>query len=116
MALIGEKLASNAALYEVLCVCSGSGPKETRTEGLTSKGPSCGVMATKTSVYFSQELSSLFFGDTSSKDSGITFLVELSFMNLVGFRPSNVATRLILVLRELLRESWIKGSSGVRPV
>ena len=35
------------------------------------------------------------------KDSGSTFLVELSFMNLVGFRASNDATSLILVLREL---------------
>ena len=64
MALIGKKLASNAALYEVLCVCSGSGPKETRTEGLTYKGPSDSVMSTKTGVYFCQELPSFFFEDT----------------------------------------------------
>ena len=75
MDLIGEELASNAALYEVLCVCLGRRPKETCTEGLTYKGPSCGVMATKNSMYFSQKLSSLFFGDTSLKDSGSTFLV-----------------------------------------
>ena len=56
MALIGKELASNAALYEVLCICSGRGPKETCTEGLPYKGPSCDVMATKTSVYFGQEL------------------------------------------------------------
>ena len=64
MALIGEKLASNTALYEVLCVCSVCGPKETHTEGLTYKGLSGGIVATKTGVYFSQELLSLFFGDT----------------------------------------------------
>ena len=75
MALIGKKLASNTTLYEVLCICSGRGPKETYAEGLTYKGPSCGVMAAKTSVYFSQELLSLVFGDASLKDSSSTFLV-----------------------------------------
>ena len=75
MALIDEKLTSNTTLYEVLCICSGRGPKETRTEGLAYKGPSCGVMTAKTIVYFSQELLSLFFGDASLKDSGSTFLV-----------------------------------------
>ena len=75
MALIGEKLASNIALYEVLCVCSGRGPKKTSTEGLTYKGPSCSVMATKTNVYFSQELPPFFFGDTPLECSGSTFLL-----------------------------------------
>ena len=75
MALISKKLASNAALYEVLCICSGRGPKETRTKGLAYKGLGCGMMAAKTSMYFSQELSSLVFGDTSLKDLGSTFLV-----------------------------------------
>ena len=75
MALIGEKLASNTALYEVLCVCSGRGPKETHKEGLTYKGPSCSVMATKIGMYLSQELLSLFFGYTFLKYSSGTFLV-----------------------------------------
>ena len=75
MALIGKKLASDTALYEVLCVCSDRGPKETRTEGLTYKGPSCGMMAIKTGVYFSQDLSSFFFGDTPLEYSGGTFVV-----------------------------------------
>ena len=76
--------------------------KKTRVEGFTYKGPGCGMMSAKTSVYFRQELSSLFFGDTSSKDSGSTFLVQFSFMNFVGFRMSNDATGLSLVLRELI--------------
>ena len=75
MALISEKLASNAALYEVMCICPGRGPKETRGEGFTYKGPGWGMMAAKTSVNFSQELPSLVFGDTSLKDPGSTFLV-----------------------------------------
>ena len=98
MALIGEKLASYTTLEKVLCIHSSHRPEKTSTEGLTYKGPSCGMMAAKTSVYFSQELSSLLFGDTSLKDSGSTFHVEFSFMNLVGFRASNDATSLILVL------------------
>ena len=61
MALIGKRLASNTALYEVMCICSGRGPKETCS----------------------------------------TFLVEFSFMNSVGFRTSNYATGLVLVIREL---------------
>ena len=59
------------------------------------------MMIAKTSMDFGQELPPLFFGDTSLKDSGSTFLVEFSFMNLVGFRASNDAMSLILVLREL---------------
>ena len=58
MALIGEELASDTELDQVLCICSGCRPKETCTEGLTYKGPSCGVMATKTGVYFRQEVPS----------------------------------------------------------
>ena len=102
MAFISEKLASNTVLYKVLCICLGRGPKETHTEGLAYKGPSCGVMATKTSVYFSQELTSLFFEDTSLKDSGGTFLVQFSFMNLLGLRATNVTTGLSLILGELI--------------
>ena len=85
MTLIGEKLTSYAALYKVLCICSGHWPKETCTEGLTYEGPSYGVVATETSMYFGQELPSLLYGDTSLKNSSSTFLVEFSFMNLIGF-------------------------------
>ena len=96
-----------------MCVCSGRRPEETCTEGLTYKGPSRGVVTTETSMDFSQELSSLFFEDTSLKDSGSAFLVELSVMDLVGFRTPNNAASLILVLREL---SPIKiGQEGFGP-
>ena len=101
MALVCKRLATDATLNEVLCVCSGRRPVETYTEGLAYKGPSCGVVAAKTSGDLGQELPPLFFGDTSLKDSGSTFLVELSFMNSVGFRSSNDPSSLILVLKEL---------------
>ena len=82
-------------------------------EGLTYKGPSCGLMAAKTSMDFSQELPPLFLGDTSLKYSGSAFLVEFSFVNLVGFRAPDNAARLILVCREF---SPIKvGQEGFGP-
>ena len=101
MALIGEKLASHTMLDEVLCICSGRRPEETGTEGFTYKGPSRGVVTAETSMDFGQELPSLFFGDTSLEDSSSAFLVELSVMDLVGFRVPNNAASLILILREL---------------
>ena len=101
MALIGKELASNTVLYKGMCICLGRGPEEAYMEGFAYKGPSCGVMAAEASMYFSQELPPLLFGDTSLKDSGSAFLVELSFMNLVGFRALDDASSLILVLREL---------------
>ena len=102
MALIGKELAPDTALYKGPCICSGLGPKETYTEGLAYEGLSCGVMATEASMYFSQELPPLLFGDTSLKNSSSAFLVEFSFMNFVGLRTSNYATSLVLVIRELL--------------
>ena len=59
------------------------------------------MMTAKSSMDFGQELPPLFFGDTSLQDSGSTFLVEFSFMNLIGFRTWDDTTSLILVLREL---------------
>ena len=70
-------------------------------ERLAYKGPSRGVVAAETGMNFSQELPPLFLGDTSLKYSGSAFLVELSVMDLVGFRAPNNAASLILVLREL---------------
>ena len=99
MALIGEKLAPYTTLDEVLCICSGRRPEKTSTKGLTYEGPSCGVMAAKASMYFGQELPPLLFGDTSLKDSSSALLVELSFVNFVGFRASNYVMGLILVIR-----------------
>ena len=113
MALVGEELASDAALDKVMCICSGCRPIKPCTEGLANKGPSCSVVLVKTGMNLSQELPPLFFGDTSLKDSGSTFLVELSVMDLVGFRTPNNAASLILVLREL---SPIKvGQEGFGP-
>ena len=102
MALVGEELASNAALDEVLCICSGRRPIKPCTEGLANKGPSCGVVPAKTGVNLSQELPPLLLGDTSLKDSGITFLIEFSFMDFVSFRAPDNASCFILVFGELL--------------
>ena len=98
MALVCKELATDATLNKVLCVCSGRRPIETCTEGLAYKGPSCGVVAAKSSMNFCQKLSSFLFGDAPLKDSGCAFLIKLSLMDLVGFRLPHYATCLILVL------------------
>ena len=54
VALICKKLATNAMLDEVLCVCSGCRLVETCAEGLAYKGPSCGVVAAESSMNFGQ--------------------------------------------------------------
>ena len=54
--MVGEELASNATLDEVLRVCTGRGPIKSCTEGLADKCPSCGVVAAETGLNFSQEL------------------------------------------------------------
>ena len=113
MALVGEKLASDTMLEEVLCVCSGRWPVETCTEVLAYKGPSCGVVSVESGMNFSQELLPFFLRDTSLKYFSSTFLVEFSFMDPVGFRMPNNAASLILILREL---SPIKvGQEGFGP-
>ena len=84
MALIGKEFASDATLDKVLCICSSRRPTKPCMEGLANKGPSCGVVTAESGMNFSQELSPLFLGYTSLKDSGGAFLVELSIMNLVG--------------------------------
>ena len=101
MALIGEELPSETTLDKVLRICSGRQPEETSTENLAYKIPGCGVVIAKTSMDFGQKLTSFLFGDTSLKYSDSTLLVELSFINLVGFRAPNDASSLILGLREL---------------
>jgi hypothetical protein len=102
MTLIGEKLTSHTTLDKGLCVCSGRWPEKTCPESFAYEGLSCGVMAAQTSMYFSQELSSLLFGDTPLENSGSAFLVQFTFMNFVGFRTPNYATGLILIIRKLL--------------
>ena len=113
MALVGEKLTSDATLDKVLCVCSGRRPIETCMEGLAYEGPSHGMVTAKTSMNFSQELPPFFLRDTSLKYSGSTFLVEFSLVNLVGIRAPHNAARLILILKEF---SPIKvGQEGFGP-
>ena len=102
MALVGEKLTSDAMLDKVLCVYWGRWPIETCTEGLAYEGLSRGVVTAKTSMNFSQELPPFFLRDTSLKYSGSTFLVELSIVNLVGLRTPENAASLILVSGKLL--------------
>ena len=99
MALVGENLASDATLDKVLCVCSGRRPVETCTEGLAYKGPSCGVVAAKSSMNFCQKLPSFLFRDAPLKESGSAFLIKLSLVDLVGFRPMHNATCPVWVLR-----------------
>ena len=100
MALVGEKLASDTMLDKVMCVCSGCRPIKPSTEGLANESLSCGVVSTKTGVNFCQKLPPLLLGDTSLKDSGSAFLIELSIVNLVGLRTPDNAASLILVLGE----------------
>ena len=52
MALIGEKLATDAMLDEVLCVCSGCRPVKTCLEGLAYKYPSCSVVLAESGMDF----------------------------------------------------------------
>ena len=79
--MVCKKLATDATLDKVLCVCSGHRLVKTCTEGLAYKGPSRGVVTTETGMNFSQELPPLFLGYTSLKDSGGAFLIEISIMN-----------------------------------
>ena len=99
MALVCEKLATDATLNEVLCVCPGGRPIKTCTEGLAYKSPSCGVVAAQSSMNFCQKLPSFLFGDAPLKDSGSAFLIKFSLVDLVGFRPSHNAMCLVWVLR-----------------
>ena len=102
MALVGEKLASDAMLDKVLHVCSGHWPIETYTEGLAYKGPSRGMVTAETDMNFSQELPPFFLGDTSLKYSSSAFLVEFSLVNFVGFRvPQNFYRRVKNVCQPL---------------
>ena len=98
MDLVGQELASDKALDEVLCVCPGRRPIKSCTEGLAYKGPGCGVVAAESGMGFCQKLPPFLFGDAPLKDSGSAFLIKLSLVDLVGFRLSHYAACLILVL------------------
>ena len=113
MALVGEKLASDAMLDKVLCVCLSRRLIETCMEGLAYKGLSHGVVTAETGMNFSQEMPPFFLGDASLKYSGSAFLIEFSVVNLVGFQVPDNSASLILILREFAR---IKvGQEGFSP-
>ena len=102
MALICKKLATDAMLDEVLCICSGCRPVETCKEGLAYKGPSCGVVAAESGMNFGKELPPFLFGDARLEHSGRSFLIKLSLVDLICFRAPHNATCLILFLRVFL--------------
>ena len=100
--MVCKKLATDATLDKVLCVCSGRQPIETCMEGLAYKGPSCGVMATKSGMDFCQKLPPFLFRDAPLKDSGGASLIKLSLVDLVGFRPPHNATARPVDLRRMV--------------
>ena len=102
MALVCKKLATDATLDKVLCICSGRRPVKTCTEGLAYKGPSCGVVAAESGMNFCQKLLPFLFGDAPLKDFGSAFSIQLSLVDLVGFRSPHYAACLILVLGKFL--------------
>ena len=102
MALVCEKLATDASLDQVLSVCPGRRPIKACTEGLAYKGPGCSVMTTESGMNFSQEVPPFLFGDAPLKDSGSAFLIKLSLVDFVGFGLPHYAACLILVLGEFL--------------
>ena len=77
--MVCKKLATDAALDQVLCVCPGRRLIKTCTEGLAYKGPGCGVVPAESGMNFSQKVLPFLFGDTPLKDSGGAFLIKLSF-------------------------------------
>ena len=100
--MICKKLATDTMLDEVLCVRLGCWPIETCTKGLAYKGPSFGVVVAESSMNFVQELPPFLFGDASLEYSGSAFLIKLSLVDLIGFRPPHNAVCLVWVLREFL--------------
>ena len=100
--MVCKKLATDAALDQVLCIYAGRRPIKTCTEGLAYKGPGCDVVAAESGVNFCQKLPPFLFGDAPLKDSGSAFLIKLSLMDSIGFRSPHYAAGLVLVLREFL--------------
>ena len=100
--MICKKLATNAMLDKVLCVCLGCRPVETCTEGLAYERPRCGMVSAESGMNFGQELPPFLFGDAPLEHSRRAFLIKLSLVDFVGFRAPHNATCFILVLREFL--------------
>ena len=73
--MVCKKLATDAALDQVMCIYPGRRPIKTCTEGLAYKGPGCGVEATESGVNFCQKLPPFLFGDAPLKDSGSAFFI-----------------------------------------
>jgi hypothetical protein len=96
--LICKELASNAMLDQCLGIGASGGPEEPGSEGLADQGPSCSVVTAHASVNLSQELFPLLFGYTSLEDAGSAFLVQFALVDFVGFRSSNDASCLSLVI------------------
>ena len=84
--MVGEELASDAALDKVMRVCSGCRRIKPSTKGLANKSPSCGMVTAESGMNFCQGLSPLFLGDASLKNSGSAFPIEFFVMSLVGLR------------------------------
>ena len=97
--MVCKKLATDALLDFVLGVCPGRRPIKACMDGLAYKGPSCSMMTAESGMNFSQEVPPFLFGDAPLKDSGNSFLIKLSLMDLVGFRSSHNAACLVWVLR-----------------
>ena len=100
--MICKKLAADAMLDEVLCVCLGCRPVKTCTEGLAYKSPGCGMVAAESGVNFCQKLPPFLFGDAPLKYSGSDFLIKLFLVDLIGFGSPHYAASLILVFGEFL--------------
>ena len=116
--MICKKLATDAMLDKVLCVCPGCRPVETCTEGFAYERPSCGMVAAESGMDFYQKLPPFLFRDAPLKDSGSAFLIKLSLVDSVGFGSPHYAACLILVLGEFLPskvgEEWFcpRGDDG----
>ena len=100
MALICKRLATDAMLDEVLCVCPGCWPVEACMEGLAYERPGCSMVAAESGMNFGQELPPFLFGDTPLEYSSRAFLIKLSLVDFVGFRAPHNAACLILILRK----------------
>ena len=100
--MICKELATGAALDQVMCICLGCWPIESCTEGLAYKSRGCGVVTAESGVNLCQKIPPFLFGDAPLKDSGSAFLIKLSLMDLVGFRPLHNAMCVIWVIREFL--------------
>ena len=48
--MVSKKLATDASLDEVLCVCPGRRPIKSSPEGLAYKSPGCGVVTAESGV------------------------------------------------------------------